>query len=68
MPYAACSFSIKVGQLAGNYFLTLIAGTEKLRDLRRSILWGGRSRDSFQIGELRSFRENSEEFSANPFR
>ena len=45
MPYGACSFSSKVGQLAGNHFLTLIEGTEQLRDLGRSILWGGRARD-----------------------
>jgi hypothetical protein len=49
IPYGACSFSSKVGQLAGNHFLTLIEGTEKLRELGRSILWGGAQDICFEL-------------------
>lgn len=49
MPYGACSFSSKVGQLAGNHFLTLIEGAEHLRDLGRSILWAGAQEIRFEL-------------------
>lgn len=40
-PYGSCSFASKVGQLAGNHFLTVIEGNEHLRDLGRLALWEG---------------------------
>jgi hypothetical protein len=40
-PYGATSFSSKLGQLAGNHFLTVTGGTEQLRDLGRLVLWEG---------------------------
>lgn len=40
-PYGAASFSSKLGQLAGNHFLTVIAGREHLRELGRTCLWEG---------------------------
>jgi hypothetical protein len=40
-PYGSCCFSSKVGQLAGNHFLTLIAGLELLPELGRRVLWEG---------------------------
>jgi Protein of unknown function (DUF3830) len=49
MPYGACSFSSKVGQLAGNHFLTLTEGIEELRDLGRSILWDGAKEIVFEL-------------------
>ena len=39
--YGSCSFSSKVGQLAGNHFLTLTAGHEQLPELGRLVLWKG---------------------------
>ncbi|HLZ24633.1 MAG TPA: DUF3830 family protein [Ktedonobacterales bacterium] len=40
-PYGAASFSSKLGQLAGNHFLTVIEGREHLRELGRTVLWEG---------------------------
>ncbi len=39
--YGSCSFSSKVGQLAGNHFLTLASGHELLTELGRLVLWEG---------------------------
>lgn len=40
-PYGSASFASKVGQLAGNHFLTLVDGRGHLRDLGRLVLWEG---------------------------
>ena len=40
-PYGACTFSSKVGQLAGNHFATVIEGNERLAELGRKVLWEG---------------------------
>ena len=40
-PYGACTFSSKVGQLAGNHFATVIEGKEHLAELGRLVLWEG---------------------------
>lgn len=40
-PYGGTSFASKLGQLAGNHFLTVIGGTEHLRELGRKVLWEG---------------------------
>jgi hypothetical protein len=39
--YGACSFASKMGQLAGNHFLTVVEGREQLRELGRRVLWEG---------------------------
>ena len=39
--YGSCSFSSKVGQLAGNHFLTLTSGWELLSEMGRLVLWNG---------------------------
>ena len=43
-PYGACSFSSKLGQLAGNHFATLDADDGwrgRLREVGRRVLWDG---------------------------
>ncbi len=40
-PYGATCFASKLGQLAGNHFLTIVAGNEQLRELGRLVLWEG---------------------------
>ncbi len=41
IPYGSASFSSKMGQLAGNHFLTIIEGKEKLPELGKKVLWEG---------------------------
>lgn len=39
--YGSCCFASKVGQLAGNHFLTLTSGHEQLPEMGRRVLWEG---------------------------
>jgi hypothetical protein len=39
--YGSCAFASKVGQLAGNHFLTIVEGKENLRALGVEVLWKG---------------------------
>ncbi|MEZ5665988.1 MAG: DUF3830 family protein [Alphaproteobacteria bacterium] len=39
--YGACSFASKMGQLAGNHFLTVVEGREQMAELGRIVLWQG---------------------------
>ncbi len=41
MAYGSASFAAKVGQLAGNHFLTIIEGQENLEKLGKDCLWKG---------------------------
>jgi len=41
LPYGACQFASKLGQLAGNHFLTVIEGNEHLATLGKQVLWEG---------------------------
>src|SRR5436305_3718424 len=41
LAYGAVHFASKLGQLAGNYFLTVIEGNENLRPLGHHVLWQG---------------------------
>lgn len=40
-PYGATMFASKMGQLAGNHFLTIVEGREQLPELGRLVLWEG---------------------------
>jgi Protein of unknown function (DUF3830) len=41
LAYGAVRFASKVGQLAGNHFLTIVEGLEQLRPLGELTLWQG---------------------------
>jgi Protein of unknown function (DUF3830) len=41
LAYGAVQFSSKIGQLAGNHFLTITEGRENLRPLGELVLWKG---------------------------
>jgi Protein of unknown function (DUF3830) len=40
-PYGATHFASKLGQLAGNHFLTIMEGREQLAEIGRRVLWQG---------------------------
>lgn len=40
-PYGSTMFSSKLGQLAGNHFLTIVEGKEQLAEVGRRVLWTG---------------------------
>ncbi|MFV0663592.1 DUF3830 family protein [Denitromonas sp.] len=39
--YGSSCFASKMGQLAGNHFLTVVEGGEQLMDMGRRVLWQG---------------------------
>ena len=49
-PYGATMFASKLGQLAGNHFLTIVEGREQLRELGRMVLWQGAQDILFELG------------------
>lgn len=49
LAYGSCSFSSKMGQLAGNHFLTIVEGRELLRPLGRKVLWEGAQDVVFEL-------------------
>mgnify|MGYP006189232979 CR=1 FL=1 len=51
MAYGSCSFSSKMGQLAGNHFLTIIEGREHLREVGLKTLWEGAQDVCFELME-----------------
>lgn len=50
-PYGGSRFASKVGQLAGNHFLTIIEGREQLARLGKLTLWEGAQEIVFELGE-----------------
>ena len=48
VPYGGTCFSSRVGQLAGNHFLTILDDRGDLAELGRRLLWDGAQRISFQ--------------------
>jgi hypothetical protein len=51
-PYGSCRFASRVGELAGNHFLTLTRGHAHLSELGRRVLWQGAQ--PIEIAELGS--------------
>ena len=39
--YGACSFASRMGQLAGNHFMTLLDARQRLRVIGERVLWNG---------------------------
>jgi len=48
LAYGGVRFASKIGQLAGNHFITLTSGLENLTALGRLVLWQGAQRILFQ--------------------
>ena len=49
LAYGGVDFSSKMGQLAGNHFITLTSGLENLMALGNSVLWKGAHNISFEF-------------------
>ena len=49
LPYGACQFASKMGQLAGNHFLTVVEGNENLAALGKLVLWSGAQEIEFTM-------------------
>ena len=47
-PYGSTMFASKVGQLAGNHFLTIVQGQERLEGAGKMILWDGAQNIRFE--------------------
>jgi len=49
--YGSCCFASKMGQLAGNHFLTVVEGRERLRPVGVKTLWEGAQDVLFELIE-----------------
>ena len=49
LAYGSVDFSSKVGQLAGNHFITLTSGLERLAELGKTVLWKGAQKVRFEV-------------------
>lgn len=47
-PYGPTCFASKLGQLAGNHFLTIIEGREQLKEVGRLVTWEGAQEIAFE--------------------
>ncbi|HJQ19697.1 MAG TPA: DUF3830 family protein [Gemmatimonadaceae bacterium] len=47
-PYGHTLFASKVGQLAGNHFLTVVEGRDQLAQMGRAVLWEGAQDIAFE--------------------
>jgi hypothetical protein len=48
LAYGSVHFASKVGQLAGNHFLTIVEGNERLAELGKMVLWEGAQEIEFR--------------------
>ena len=48
-PYGSTHFASKVGQLAGNHFLTITEGQRELSNLGKTVLWEGAQEIRFEL-------------------
>jgi hypothetical protein len=48
-PYGATCFASKMGQLAGNHFLTVVKGSEQFKTLGHKVLWEGAQDIEFRL-------------------
>jgi hypothetical protein len=49
LAYGSVQFASKVGQLAGNHFLTIVEGNERLAELGNLVLWQGAQEIEFAV-------------------
>ena len=49
--YGSVHFASKAGQLAGNHFITLTSGLDRLPELGKTVLWKGAQDISFEISD-----------------
>lgn len=47
--YGACSFASRMGPLAGNHFMTIVDGRDRLRALGNRVLWEGAKDVLFEV-------------------
>ena len=52
LAYGSACFSSRVGQLAGNHFLTITSGLEELSELGRRVLWEGAQDIVIEPGDI----------------
>jgi hypothetical protein len=50
-PYGGTLFASKMGQLAGNHFLTIVEGREHFKEVGRLVLWEGAQDIAFERAE-----------------
>ena len=48
LAYGGVQFASKMGQLAGNHFITLTSGLDRLPELGKTVLWKGAQRVRFE--------------------
>ncbi|HEX7019179.1 MAG TPA: DUF3830 family protein, partial [Gemmatimonadaceae bacterium] len=51
VPYGPTRFASKLGQLAGNHFLTITDGAQHLIEIGRRVLWDGAQDIRFEADE-----------------